>query len=464
MAQIVAPVSQSVNQRKPSSHPQTTLYVYLLTTMACLGGLLFGYDTGVVSSAMLFLPHSKQMGHLSTFWQELIISITPGMAGLSALIAGKSSDHFGRRMVILAASATFMAGAVLCGVAPERWTLFGGRILLGIAIGFASMIIPVYIGEAAPSHIRGMLITIYQFMIAFGFVVANAFAAWFARYDPENLGWRLMFGFAAIPAAVQFVCFIFLPETPRFLTNVQGEDEARRVLDKIYGGNTDWIDYEMDEITRNINDEKQYRKTVGQSFVIVRVLRTPHVRKALLLGCAMQMFQQLAGINTILYYTGTIIRSSGIKDKITTIWISCAVSSVQAIGTFAPMRLIERLGRRVVLIASLISVVITLCLMGGAFYLIDSQSAIVDPLHAFDGIDFDGTTSNATINQCASYGYHFSSMFLNYNCASCVMSDRCGFCSSVNSSISGQCLPINLEDVQYSLVGFCKVCHPAIFT
>lgn len=446
MVQIAAVVSDAISQRRPKSHPSTTVYVYLLTLMACLGGLLFGYDTGIVSSAMLYLPLNKQMGYLSTLWQELIISITPGMAGLSALIAGKSGDYFGRRMVILAASATFIVGAVLCGAAPERWSLFGGRVLLGVAIGFASMIIPVYIGEAAPSHIRGTLITIYQFMVAFGFVVANAFAAWFAHYDPVNLGWRLMFSLAAVPAATQFVCFLFLPETPRFIMNVRGEQEARKVLQKIYGGSKDWIDYEMDEITRNIEDENQYRKAVGDSFVISRILKTQHVRKAMLLGCAMQMFQQLAGINTILYYTGTIIRSSGVKDKITTIWISCAVSSVQAIGTFAPMRLIERLGRRVILISSLIGVVITLCLMGGAFYLIDSQSAVVDPLHAYDGIEFDGAVSNATINKCAAYK----------NCASCVMSYLCGFCSPPNSSTSGQCLPIDNSNVDYSLVGFCK--------
>uniref|UniRef100_A0A914R1E2 Major facilitator superfamily (MFS) profile domain-containing protein n=1 Tax=Parascaris equorum TaxID=6256 RepID=A0A914R1E2_PAREQ len=111
-------------------------------------------------------------------------------------------------MVILAASATFIVGAVLCGAAPELWTLFSGRVLLGVAIGFASMIIPVYIGEVTPSHIRGTLITIYQLMVAFGFVVANAFAAWFAHYDPVNLGWRLMFSLAAVPAAIQVSTFV----------------------------------------------------------------------------------------------------------------------------------------------------------------------------------------------------------------------------------------------------------------
>ncbi|PAV78174.1 hypothetical protein WR25_26187 [Diploscapter pachys] len=150
------------SQGRPATTPSISLYIILLTVQACIGGLLFGYDTGVVSSAMLFVPDNAGMNHMGIGWQELIVSITPGMAGIGALLAGQAADLVGRRPVILAASALFLVGAVVCAAAPERWVLLGGRILLGIAIGFASMIIPVFISEGSPSHIRGTLVTVYQ--------------------------------------------------------------------------------------------------------------------------------------------------------------------------------------------------------------------------------------------------------------------------------------------------------------
>ncbi|CAG9534662.1 unnamed protein product [Cercopithifilaria johnstoni] len=431
---------------------KTNAYVYLLTLIAAIGGLLFGYDTGIVSGIMLFLPHNKHIGGLSTLWKEIIISITSGVAGIAALTAGKSSDKFGRRKVIMSATTFFIAGAIICSVAFDRWTLLVGRILLGIAIGFASMIVPVYISEGAPTRVRGKLVTIYQFMVAFGFTVANAVAAWFARYDPVNVGWRLMFAFAAVPALVQLVGFFFLPETPRYLINHGREKETQKVLNRIYGNDKEWIAYEMGEVTREMQREAILRQENGDEFVLHRVLRTAHVRKALMLGCALQMFQQLAGINTILYYTSTIIRSAGVHDKITTIWISCGISSVQAVGTIFPLNLIERLGRRTLVLSSLIGVVITLCMMGGAFILINYDSTKIDPAHAYIGIDMNSTDINKELlDLCAGYR----------NCDDCVTSEYCGYCSLTEESSSlspsfGQCLPVNPENAQHSHYGYCK--------
>ncbi|KAL3989923.1 Sugar transporter family protein [Acanthocheilonema viteae] len=422
--------------------------------MAAIGGLLFGYDTGIVSGIMLFLPHNKYMDGLTTVWKEVIISITSGMAGIAALTAGKSSDKFGRRKVIISATVFFMAGSIVCGAAFDRWTLLVGRILLGIAIGFASMVVPVYISEGAPARVRGKLVTIYQFMIAFGFTVANAVAAWFARYDPVNVGWRLMFMFAAVPALVQLIGFFFLPETPRYLINHKREKEAQEVLRRLYSNDKEWITYEMDEVTREMQREARFRQENGDEFILRRVLRTAHVRKALMLGCALQMFQQLAGINTILYYTSTIIRSAGVHDKITTIWISCGISTVQAIGTILPLNLIERLGRRTLVLSSLIGVVITLCMMGGAFILINNDSTKIDPTHAYIGIDVNSTNINKKLLElCAGYR----------NCDDCVTSEYCGYCGLTEDSSSlstgfGQCLPVNPENSQNSLYGYCKDC------
>ncbi|PAV78175.1 hypothetical protein WR25_26188 [Diploscapter pachys] len=284
-------------------------------------------------------------------------------------------------------------------------------------------------------------------MIASGFIVANAVAAGFAHIDPYNIGWRFMFAAAGIPAAIQFIGFLFLPDTPRFYMAKGREEEAERVLEKVYAGHQDWVDFEMNEIRLFLNEEEKNKAENGSRSVLLRIFQTPHVRKALLLGCAMQMFQQFVGINTILYYTGTIIQSAGVRDKITTIWISCAISAVQSVGTLAPMKLIEKLGRRPILLLSLIGTILSLCLMGGAFVAINMDSASLDPQHKYDGIDFGPNIDNSTIFKCASFS----------NCDYCTTSQDCGFCHPSSDSHSGQCLPImNGGDKSNSSVGFCS--------
>ncbi|CAJ0937992.1 unnamed protein product, partial [Mesorhabditis belari] len=440
-----AVIAQSTSSRpQPAELPKTTFYVVLLTCLACVGGLLFGYDTGVVSSAMLFLPDNEGMKGLNTVWQELIISITPGMAGIGALCAGKTSDMFGRRVTILFASFVFAIGAVVCAIAPEKWTLFFGRVLLGIAVGFASMIIPVFIGEGAPSHMRGTLVTIYQFMIAAGFIVANGVAAGFAQIDPERVGWRLMFGFAAIPAIIQFVGFIFLPDTPRYLFRKEREAEGEAVLEKIYGGDKAWIAYEIAEIKGAIEAEAEAHKEFEGTLVVARVFRTPHVRKALLIGSSLQMFQQLIGINTLLYYTGKIIQSAGVEDKTSTILISCAISAVQAVATFIPMKLIEKFGRRMITLISMIGVFISLCLMGISFLLINKDSVNLDQSY-LPGLP-ENRSSYESFAKCHSFS----------NCDFCVTAPHCGFCHVKGENKIGQCLPTNMEKSDYSTLGFCQ--------
>ncbi|VDN03073.1 unnamed protein product [Thelazia callipaeda] len=359
---------------------------------------------------MLYLPHSKQINGLSTIWQEVIISITSGMAGIAALTAGKSSDYFGRRKVILAASAVFITGAIICGAAFGRWTLLLGRILLGIAIGFASMVIPVYISEGAPAKVRGKLVTVYQFMVAFGFTVANAVAAMLAHYDPENIGWRLMLAFAAIPALAQFIGFLYLPETPRYLINHGRENEAQKVLRRLYGNDMKWIDYEMAEVTREMKREAEFRQK-NDKFIL-----------------------------------NSFSKNLIFKILLNIIFKNFCILAVQAVGTIFPLHLIERLGRRVLLLGSLIGVVITLCMMGSAFILINRDSALIDTKQVYQGIDMNSTAIDRTLlDTCAEYR----------NCDDCVTSEHCGFCSSSLYSF-GQCLPVDSENVLHSLYGYCK--------
>src|SRR5437588_7422761 len=193
-----------------------------------LGGLLFGYDTGVISGALLFIPNDFK---LSPFLQGAIVAGLLLGAMIGAAFAGWLSDRLGRRRLIMIAARVFIAGALVCAFAPTVAVLVAGRVVLGLAVGSAALVVPLYLSEIAPTEVRGAITSLNQLMIVCGILLAFIVNAILA----SSGNWRLMLGLAAVPATILLVGMLFMPETPRYLLHTGEEETAREVLEELPG-------------------------------------------------------------------------------------------------------------------------------------------------------------------------------------------------------------------------------------
>ena len=381
--------------------------LYLLTAVSAIGGFLFGYDTGVVSGAMVLV---RAEFHLTDAWHELIVSATVGAAWLLSVTAGPLADRLGRRPVILLASVAFGCGALLAALARSQQELLIGRLVLGVGIGLASSSVPVLIAEAAPADARGLLTTVN---IAFTTGGQLAAALLCGALSSVSGGWRWMMGVAALPAAVQLPGLLALPESPRFLVSRGRRREAAAALTRLRPAGFP-VEAELARVAAQCAREARGRP----SCVPVAMLRRPAVRRALLLGCGLQVIQQLAGINTVMYYSASIIQMSGVRDVTVAIWLAALPAAVNFAGTLVGMVLVERLGRRPLTLGSLLGTAGALSLLAAGFWLNAAQSPPV--------------TVPAVTPQCH-----------EYNCASC-QSAGCGFCfiETPAGPANGSCLPL----------------------
>ncbi|XP_003737234.1 proton myo-inositol cotransporter [Galendromus occidentalis] len=336
---------------------QTTVYLYVAALLSAVGGFLFGYDTGVVSGALLQLrDHFK----LDLVWQEWVVAITIAGAWLFAILAGKLNDLLGRKFIVIIASSLFTLGSGLMAGAQSRWWLLSGRLIVGFGVGLSSMTVPLYIAEVSPMQYRGKLVTINQLFITAGQFCAAVVDGIFST-DPDN-GWRFMLGLAAVPAVFQFTGFLWMPESPRWLAGKGRNDEAYTVLRKLRGKNAD-IEDEFNAIKasgKEVNAEK--------SCAIIEVLADPFLRKRLLVGVMFMVFQQIIAINTVMYYSASIIEMAGFRDQSQAIWLSAGVAFINFAFTIVGVLLVERVGRRTLTLSSLLGVIFSLGVLSAAFY------------------------------------------------------------------------------------------------
>jgi sugar porter (SP) family MFS transporter len=322
----------------------------MTAAIAGLGGLLFGYDTGIIASALLFVKKDLDLGG---FEQGMVVSAVPVGAIFGAAIAGQAADRLGRRRTIVSSAVVFIIGALISAAAPGLAVLVLARVLLGVAVGLASANAPVYISEVAPPEERGRLVSYFQLSVTVGILVAYLVGLAFAGID----GWRWMLGLGAVPAFALGVGMLQMPQSPRWLVMVGQDYAARKVLERIRRDDEEAITEELEEIKGSIEAEPG-----GW-----RDLMEPAVRAALLVGVGLAVLQQVTGINTVIYYAPTIIQFTGINGSSAAILASLGVGVVNIGMTVLALRLIDRSGRRTLLMIGVSGMVIALFVLGLAF-------------------------------------------------------------------------------------------------
>lgn len=351
-----------------SNHTAMNLpYIVGITLAATLGGLLFGYDTAVISGAIGSLRTYFDLNDVQEGWAAS--SALVGCIG-GAAIAGWLADRFGRKPGLLAAALLFTISAIGSAI-PDTFTEFiVYRIIGGVGVGIASMLSPMYIAEIAPEHLRGRLVSLNQFAIVFGMLVVyfvnygiamQGDAAW-----NVETGWRWMFGSETIPAALFFLLLLFVPQSPRWLMLVGREQQADTVLSRIM--NPGYAKKALAEIKHSLHQDRALPKVriIGQGFGWV-----------VFIGIMLSVFQQITGINVILYYAPRIFSQLGGGTTDTALLQTIVVGAVNLVFTVIAILTVDRLGRKPLMIYGSLGMGICITAVGTTAYLQITDSWIL---------------------------------------------------------------------------------------
>jgi sugar porter (SP) family MFS transporter len=324
-------------------------HVLLVASVAALGGLLFGYDTGVISGAILFITKDFALDpRLEAF--TISVVLIGCMAG--AVVAGGMADRIGRRITLLIAGVVFFAGAIVSALTPGEGILLAGRFVVGVGIGFSSVVAPLYISEVAPSSSRGALVSLYQFAITVGIL-----AAYLIDFALAGGGaWRAMLGLAIIPSVILVAGMIGMPESPRYLFKVSQTQRARVELERIYGNAA-----EAGREERSILDSLRTKSAGFEAF------RQPAIRRVLFIGISLAVLQQITGINTVIYYGPQILQIAGIGSASASILAQSLVGGVNCVMTLVAIFFVDRIGRKPLLYAGIAGMCVALTALAFSF-------------------------------------------------------------------------------------------------
>lgn len=334
-------------------------YIFFISLIAAFGGLLFGFDIAIFSGTIPFIKPYYTLTDAQLGWtgSSLYVGCIIG-----TLITGFFADRFGRKLPLVISAGIFMVSSILMGWASSYSGLIFWRIIAGIGVGAASMLSPLYIAEVSPAAIRGRMVSINQLTIVSGILLA-----YFSNYmlaDIEN-NWRWMFTSGAIPAVLFFVCVFFVPESPRWLISKGKIDEAKKVLKKIIG--VEKVQPELNAIQAGIQHEVKGK---------LSDLLQPGITFIVLLGITMAIFQQISGANAIFFYAPIIFEKAGmnVKDQL---FQQIMIGAINLIFTLVAMQLVDKLGRKKLMLTGSILMSLWLFLVGicyhfnlfGGFYL-----------------------------------------------------------------------------------------------
>lgn len=336
----------------------TRLFLYITAAIAALAGLLFGYDTGVISGAILFI---KDQFQLSSGAVERVVSAVLLGAVVGAAFSGALADRFGRKKVLIVTALLFAIGALGAAFAISVPMIIGFRMIIGVAIGVASYTAPLYISEISPPDARGALVSLNQLMITCGIVVSYLVDLALTLGKNE---WRWMFGLGAMPAIILLIGMIALSESPRWLISRNRIGEARTALGHVMA--KDKVEAEIKNIQSSLTIKEGSWKDV----------LAPWVRPALIVGITLAFFQQVTGINTIIYYAPTIFEFAGFGSHKVAILATVGVGCVNVLMTVVAIWFLDRLGRKPLLYIGLTGMALSLGILGLAFYLPGMMGAL----------------------------------------------------------------------------------------
>ena len=327
------------------------LWLYVVAIVASLGGLLSGFDTGVISGALLYI---NETWNLSDYLQGILVSSVLIGAVIGAATNGILADIFGRKKIIIATALIFIAGSILCGLAPNIYVLILSRILVGLAVGIVNFVVPLYLSEVSPKQLRGTLVSLYQWAITAGILFSYVINAAFAQ---AVYSWRWMLFAGVFPGLILLIGMMFLSDTPRWLVSKNRDDEAKKVFKKIEP------DIDADEEIRQIKETlKPDKDTVEKKFRFKKWMIMPFV-----VGIGIMFAQICTGINTIIYYAPTIFKIAGFDSNLNAIYATTGIGVVNFLMTVVAIFFTDRLGRKPLLYFGLSGVMLSLLALGCAF-------------------------------------------------------------------------------------------------
>ncbi|WP_436942999.1 sugar porter family MFS transporter [Staphylococcus xylosus] len=316
----------------------------LIFILGALGGLLYGYDNGVISGALLFINDDIP---LNSFTEGLVVSSMLIGAIIGSGGSGPLSDRIGRRRLVLIIAIIYIIGSLILVVAQNMPTLVFGRLIIGLAVGGSMATVPVYLSEMAPTAYRGSLGSLNQLMITIG--ILAAYLVNYAFADIE--GWRWMLGLAIVPSVILLIGIAFMPESPRWLLEHRNEKAARDVMRITFNDDN--------EINKEIKEMKELSAISESTWTI---LKSPWLRPTLIIGCIFALFQQIIGINAIIFYAPTIFSKAGLGEA-TSILGTVGIGTINVLVTIIAVFIADKVNRKKLLVTGNVGMVASLLVM-----------------------------------------------------------------------------------------------------